>query len=273
MSCLRRGKIIEMNNIFELVTYFAIYSFLGWVMESIVRTIAEKKIINTGFLYGPFCPIYGCGAIIMIVLLCNFADNWLVLFLASFVILTLWEYVVGVLLEKIFKTKYWDYSDQKFNFQGRICLTNSLCWGVLGVLFIYYIHPFIEMLIGYIDSFSLKVVVLAFILIFLIDFIVSVIKVKNIKTTLEKIESLNQQIKEKLQEMKKNEKLNKSDKLSKADNVQLIVEELKKKRDRILRRLYRRVYRLKKAFPAINTKEIAEVLNKKIELRKKEIKK
>ena len=78
-------------------------------MESIVRSIAEKKIINTGFLNGPFCPIYGFGAIIMLVLLKRFAINWIILFFASIIILTLWEYVVGVLLEKIFKTKYWDY--------------------------------------------------------------------------------------------------------------------------------------------------------------------
>ena len=245
-----------MNNIFELVTYFVIYSFLGWVMESIVRTIAEKKIINTGFLYGPFCPIYGCGAIIMLLLLHHFAQHWYILFLASFVILTLWEYLVGVLLEKLFKTKYWDYSDQKFNFQGRICLTNSICWGILGTLFIYYIHPFIQTCLGYVDIVSLKIAVSVFMIVFFIDFIICIVKFKNIKATLEKIENLNQQIKEKLQEIKKK-----------------MVEELKKKRDRILRRLYRRVYRLKKAFPAINTKEIAEVLNKKIELRKKELKK
>ena len=242
-------------------------------MESIVRSIAEKKIINTGFLNGPFCPIYGFGAIIMLVLLQRFAINWVILFFASIIILTLWEYAVGVLLEKIFKTKYWDYSDQKFNFQGRICLTNSICWGILGVLFIYYIHPFIEMLIGYVDVLTLKIVISIFMILFTIDFIISVVKVKNIKATLDKIENLNQQIKEKLQEIKKTDKSNKLEKLSKSENVQTIVEELKKKRDRILRRLYRRVYRLKKAFPAINTKEISEVLNKKIELRKKERKK
>lgn len=257
------------NNIFELVIYFTIYSFLGWIMESIVRSIAEKRIVNTGFLNGPFCPIYGCGAIIMLVILKNFESHWFILFLASFILLTLWEYVVGVLLEKMFKTKYWDYSDQKFNFQGRICLLNSLCWGVLGVLFIYYIHPFVAMLLGYVDDFSLKIAVSIIVLIFLIDLVVSVVKVKNIKTTLDKVETLNQQIKEKLQELKKNEKSNKSDKLPKAENLQVIVDELKKKRDRILRRLYRRVYRLKKAFPAINTKEIVEVLNKKIDIRKK----
>ena len=103
-------------------------------MESIFRSICEKKLINTGFLRGPFCPIYGIGSIIMPILL----------FFSSSIILTIWEYVVGIILEKLFNTKYWDYSDHKFNFQGRICLTNSIYWGILGVLFIKYIHPFVQ---------------------------------------------------------------------------------------------------------------------------------
>ena len=120
---------------------------MGWVMESIVRTIAEKKIINTGFLHGPICPIYGIGAIIMITLLSGLKDAPVLLFLISFIVLTIWEYLVGVLLEKLFQTKYWDYSDHKFNYKGRICLTNSLAWGILGVLFTKYIHPFIEQIV------------------------------------------------------------------------------------------------------------------------------
>ena len=111
---------------FEIIIYFITYSFLGWVMESIFRSISERKIINTGFLKGPFCPIYGVGAIIMLLFLKRFADNLAVLFTISVVVLTIWEYLVGVLLEKLFHTKYWDYSKNKFNFQGRICLTNSI---------------------------------------------------------------------------------------------------------------------------------------------------
>ena len=126
----------------EIIIYFITYSFLGWVMESIFRSISEKKIINTGFLKGPFCPIYGVGAIIMLLFLKKFADNLAVLFIVSVVVLTIWEYLVGVLLEKLFHTKYWDYSKNKFNFQGRICLMNSIFWGVLGVVFVKYIHPF-----------------------------------------------------------------------------------------------------------------------------------
>ena len=146
-------------NIFDLWTYFIIYSFLGWILESIVRSVCEKKLINTGFLYGPFCPIYGCGAIIMLFFLKYFESSWILLFITSIIFLTFWEYIVGVFLEKTFKTKYWDYSNQKFNFQGRICLTNSLCWGVLGVVFIKYIHPFVSNLLEFVGSVNLVIAV------------------------------------------------------------------------------------------------------------------
>ena len=110
-----------MEEFIELLTYFIIYSFLGWVMESIVRTISEKKLINTGFLHGPFCPIYGIGAIILFAFLDKFENNLILLFFVAIIVLTIWEYVVGWMLEKLFNTKYWDYSQQKFNIQGRVC--------------------------------------------------------------------------------------------------------------------------------------------------------
>ena len=242
----------------EIIIYFITYSFLGWVMESIFRSICEKKIINTGFLKGPFCPIYGVGAIIMLLFLKRFSDNLAVLFVVSIVVLTIWEYLVGVLLEKLFHTKYWDYSKNKFNFQGRICLTNSIFWGILGVVFVKYIHPAIENLIEKIDVRILIFVYSILGIVILVDMITSIVKVKNIKVTLEKIEKLNNEIREKLKE----------------ENVQYIIEQLKYKRNKTILRLYKNVYRLKKAFPAINTKEITEVLSKKVELKeiKEEIK-
>ena len=255
-------------NFFNIITYFLIYSFLGWVMESIFRSICEKKIINTGFLRGPFCPIYGIGAIIMIALLSQFEKSIILLFFISLIILTLWEYIVGVILEKIFKTKYWDYSDHKFNFQGRICLTNSIYWGFLGVIFVKYIHPFIQSYIEKIDINLLKYIVPIFLIVFLIDTITTIIKVKNIQTTLEKIENLNKEIKEKIKELSSAAKAKETEKVKTNESIQKLIENLKKKRNRTILRLYKNVYRLKKAFPAINTKEITEVLNKKIELRK-----
>lgn len=258
------------EQLFNILAYFVIYSFLGWVMESIVRSIAEKKLINTGFLVGPMCPIYGIGAMIMLLFLDRFENNIPLLFIVSIVVLTIWEYLVGVLLETIFKTKYWDYSDQKFNFQGRVCLTNSICWGILGVLFVKGIHPAIIKLLEKVNIHVLHYAIFIISIVAIVDMIVSVIKVKNIKVTLEKIEELNKEIKEKLKEVKKltketEEASKKLEKGKNSENVKAIVESLKKKRNRIIRRLYRNVYRLKKAFPAINTKEITEVLNQKLD--------
>lgn len=250
-------------NYFELLTYFIIYSFLGWIMESVIRSFCEKKIINTGFLYGPFCPIYGCGTLIMILFLENFKDTWFLLFILSFLGLTLWEYVVGVILESVFKTKYWDYSDHKFNFQGRICLSNSLFWGFLGVVFMKYIHPLTIYLLQLVDTTSIRITIYTATAIFIVDTIISILNLVNIKATLEKIEKLNAEIKDKLQELKT------VDKSISKENMQNIIENMKLKRDRIFRRLYRYVYRLKKAVPAINTKEITDILSKKIEKRKK----
>lgn len=258
-------------NLFEILTYFIIYSFLGWVMESIVRSICEKKIINTGFLIGPFCPIYGIGAIIMFLFLDSFENNLIALFFIAIIVLTIWEYIVGVLLEKIFKTKYWDYSDQKFNFQGRICLVNSICWGVLGVLFVKFIHPFVQNAILQIDGTLLKYVATIFTIVFLVDMVVSIVKVKNIKSTLDKVEKLNIEIKEKLKEIRNLRK--DKQKTIAVENIQELIYRLKKKRNKTIIHLYKNVYRLKKAFPAINTKEITEVLNQKINRIKDSIKK
>ena len=255
------------NAFFHILAYFVIYSFLGWVLESIVRTICERKIINTGFLIGPFCPIYGFGAIIMILFLDRFKENILFLILISFIVLSLWEYIVGVLLEKFFSTKYWDYSNHKFNYKGRICLTNSIAWGILGVLFINYIHPFIIQVLDYIDFTYVAMIASVIALILLIDAIISVVKVKNIKSTLEKIEEINEQIKQKLSELKDKEKI------SANDNIQNLIDNLKTRRDRTMKNLYKRAYRLKKAFPAIDTKEFTEILNKKIEMKHKKTKK
>ena len=261
-------------DLFEILTYFIIYSVMGWIMESTVRSVCERKLINTGFLKGPCCPIYGIGAIIMFLFLGNFEDKPILLFFLAILVLTFWEYIVGVLLETIFHTKYWDYSEQKFNFQGRICLTNSLCWGLLGVGFIKFLHPFVINMLSYVDKNLLIYIITILSIVFLVDVIVSVINVMNIKSTLEKIEEMNKEIKEKLKELKnlslmKGKDAEKDIERVTVEKMQKLVDQLKKKRNKTILKLYKNVYRLKKAFPAINTKEITEVLSKKIELRKR----
>lgn len=259
------------NIIFNLWTYFIVYSICGWIMESFFRSVYERKLINTGFLKGPFCPIYGIGSLIIIIFLKRFESNIILLFLMSFLVLSIWEYIVGIYLEKVFKTKYWDYSDHKVNIKGRVCLTNSLFWGFLGIVFIKFIHPFIEQNLILLNATALKISILIITVIFIIDTIISIVKIKSIKSTLEKIEELNNQIKEKLEEIKSLNK--KKTPIDLVENLENAIEQLNKRKNRILRNLYRRVYRLKKAFPTIDTSEIREILNNKKELIKKDKKK
>ncbi|MBP3800868.1 MAG: putative ABC transporter permease [Clostridia bacterium] len=204
----------------------------------------------------------------MILIIGHLKGNMIALFLVSLIVLTFWEYIVGVLLEKIFKTKYWDYSDHKINFQGRICLTNSLAWGFLGVGFIEYIHPFIVSQLEKVDPELFHVIIYIALGIIVLDTIISIIKIVNIKSALEKIEKINEEIRKKIKDLKergkkKTEEIETTTENVKMKNDEISVEKLESRRNRMSERLYRYVYRLKQAFPAINTKEITEILNKR----------
>lgn len=265
-------KYMEINA-FNILACFIVYSFLGWIMESVFRSFCERKIINTGFLIGPMCPIYGAGSIIMLTCMGWLQGRVIELFFISVVILTFWEYIVGVFLEKVFKTKYWDYSDHKFNFQGRICLTNSILWGFLGVGFINIIHPYVWGVIAGFDQNIFSWIIYIATGIVIIDTIISVIKVKNIKVDLKKVEDIGNEIKEKLNEIKEITKEKSTEKIKIKENLQNVVDNLKRKQARMSRKLYRYVVRLKRAFPAMNTKEITEILSKKFSLKSNKDKK
>lgn len=255
--------------IIKLLAYLIIYSFFGWVLESVVKTWIQKKFVNSGFLYGPFCPIYGFGAMIMLTFLERFENNIIFLFLVGVIVLSTWEYIVGWLLEKIFHTKYWDYSENKCNLQGRVCLMNSLFWGILGVLFIKVIHPTVQAQVSRIpqELFIYTSIILTFVI--MIDIIVSIIKVLNIQEKFDKLNELNIAIKEKLEELKG---------IKDAENgtVRQVIEELKYQQTKIKRKLIKQTARLKKAFPSMRSdtiEKINEYLNQKLENMRKERKK
>lgn len=112
-----------------LFLYFLWYSLLGWIMETIYCSIKERRFVFRGFLKGPICPIYGFGVLMMVLVLSRFTQNVFLFYLVATVTMSAWEYFVGWLLEKTTHMKYWDYSDHRFNLEGRICLNTSLFWG------------------------------------------------------------------------------------------------------------------------------------------------
>ena len=99
---------------------FIIYSILGWSLEVLLSLYEHKRFINRGFLIGPYCPIYGAGSILLTLLLTNYENNIIILFILSMVICGILEYFVSFILEKIFKLRWWDYTNMKFNINGRI---------------------------------------------------------------------------------------------------------------------------------------------------------
>lgn len=251
-----------LNNI---LFYFAIYSFLGWCLESIYKTILEKKFINSGFLYGPVCPIYGFGAVIMIMLLKNLPNNIFLIFFVSMFLLTLWEYIVGVILEKIFKTKYWDYSELKFNLNGRICLKNSLYWGILGLVFTFIIHPFIQNIVNMISTEALFHINIVIYISMLTDIIITVNRILFIDEKIQQLYEISDKIKEKINELKHSEGLEKVT----IQNMKAVISDLKRQQDILKIKIYKIIIRLKKAFPTMQQSEtISKFIEQKIDLKK-----
>ena len=133
-----------MEKILFYFTLFIIYSILGAIIENIYCSYKQKKIIlNRGFLIGPYCPVYGITAILMVFFLKEYEKDIFILFFMSIVYASIVEYVTSYLMEKIFNARWWDYSNKKYNVEGRICLENSIMFGICGVVLIKYINPFI----------------------------------------------------------------------------------------------------------------------------------
>lgn len=152
---------------------FLIYSFIGWFYEVLLTLVKKKKFINRGFLIGPYCPIYGVGSLFVIFLLNDYLDKPFGLFILSMVICSIVEYTGSFLLEKIFKTSWWDYSSQKFNINGRICLETMIPFGLGCMLIIYIVNPFFVSILIKIPKVVANIIAVILLILFIIDFTVS----------------------------------------------------------------------------------------------------
>lgn len=160
---------------YHIINWFFIYSFLGWVWETGYVSVKQGKFINRGFINGPFCTIYGFGALAVYLILKPVSGNLIILFLGGIVVATLLEYVTAVLMESIFHTSWWDYSDKKFNFQGRICLGASLGWGFFSVILFRVFHPVVEKIVSFYPVLAGKIGVCVLCVAYGVDFTFSVL--------------------------------------------------------------------------------------------------
>lgn len=191
-----------MQNFILYFFIFLIYSFIGWLMETILVLITTKKLVDRGFLIGPYCPIYGFGCLLMIKFLTPVKNNIVLLFILAILICGTLEYFTSYIMEKLFKARWWDYSTKKFNINGRVCLETLLPFGILGTFIMYVATPFFVGLINQIPQTISFILSIVLIILFIIDNIVSFIIVFNLRGTIKDVMKDNtEEITEKVKEI------------------------------------------------------------------------
>lgn len=224
------------------IALFFIYSFLGWLMESVKLSIPNKKFINRGFLIGPYCPIYGTGVLLITILLRKYTDDILITFFMSLLICGILEYLTSYAMEKLFRARWWDYSQRKFNINGRICLETLVPFGIAGIFITYIANPFFLKYIDMMPNMVMHVLTGTFVAIYITDMILSFKIIMNLK-------DMSRQFK---------------------DNTVEISEKVKK----IIKKKYRLYRRLVNAFPRIKENvlyEKWEEIKQRVEESKEEI--
>ncbi|MCH5197281.1 MAG: putative ABC transporter permease [Oscillospiraceae bacterium] len=186
--------------ILNYVLMFFLYSMLGWTVESTYRSLGEtyrarkttkeKKIINSGFLFGPMCPIYGTGALVFDVLLTPFKNYWWAVLLLGMLFADIVEYLTSVLMEKLFHARWWDYSHEFLNLNGRICLKHTIYWAVFSLIYVYFVAPVYDYLLSFVPQ-NIRYIMLAVIFaVFIVDLAFTVRDVMDIQKLMNKLSEL-----------------------------------------------------------------------------------
>ena len=174
--------------------FFYMYSFFGWCFESTYVSLKSKRWVNRGFMKGPFLPLYGSGAIMMLVVSRPFMGNIFLVYVAGCIGATALEYVTGVTMEALFKVRYWDYSYKKYNFQGHICLGSSIAWGFFTILMTHVIHTPIEQAVLGIPNQVLEPVVFLTTIVLVVDFTLAFKAAMDLRDILIKLEKAQQEL-------------------------------------------------------------------------------
>ncbi len=180
----------------EWLLMFYMYCFLGWCFESTYVSLKSKHWVNRGFMRGPYLPLYGSGAILMLVVSKPFVDNLWLTYIAGCIAATLLELVTGVVMEHLFKIRYWDYSYLRFQYKGYICLSSTLAWGFLTILMTRVLHKPVESLVLGMPEGVINVVVLVWTVIMTWDFALSFKAAIDLKNILIKLEDTKKEFEE-----------------------------------------------------------------------------
>lgn len=178
----------------EYIWYFFVYAFLGWCSEVCFAAVNSGKFVNRGFLNGPLCPMYGIGVCLIALCLGPLGENPLLLFAGAVVLTTALEGITGLLLEKLFHQRWWDYSNVPFNLGGYVCLKFSLLWGLACLLILKVVHPGIARMISLIPPLVSAIALPLLFALLIADTITTVLSVRKLNAHLEQLERLSTRI-------------------------------------------------------------------------------
>lgn len=163
-----------MNLLADYVLMFFIFSMIGWAGETTYRSLGERRLINTGFLFGPMCPIYGTGALVFEVCLTPLKNHWWLVILLGMLLADAVEYFTSYIMEKLFNARWWDYTDEFMNLNGRICLKHTSYWAIAAFVYVYFISPIFAYLFCFIPQTVRYILLCVILVIFLIDLVFTV---------------------------------------------------------------------------------------------------
>ena len=239
----------------EAASLFLIYAFLGWCSEVVFAAATEGKFVNRGFLNGPVCPIYGFGVLAVLTCLLPIADNLLLLFAGSIIITSLIEFLAGLILEKIFHDKWWDYSDKPFHLKGGyVCLEFSLLWGLACLIVVKIVHPVVFGLVQIIPDNLSNALLILFYVVLLTDTVLTAIGAAKLPGRLKAIQAVEIRLKAISDGIGQN--------LTKPTLAMKEKNELLKKYEELLEKKNYVQKRLLKAFPHFQANKYKEIIEK-----------
>lgn len=163
------------TDVYHLIAAFVVYSMLGWLVESIYMSFCNKKLTNRGFAKGPFCPIYGFGAVIGYLILRPFQFNYVLLYVIAAVSATAFEFLVGKMMLRLFGELWWDYNEKPFNYKGIICLESTVAWGFYGVGIVAFVNGWIYRLIDRVPISTGTKLIYGIMLLVTIDYVIQLL--------------------------------------------------------------------------------------------------
>lgn len=249
--------------------FFFFYCFFGWCFESTYVSLKSKRLVNRGFIRGPFLPLYGTGALMMLVVSMPFRDSLILTYLAGCVGATVLEYVTGVTMEALFKVRYWDYSKNKFNFQGHICLGSSLAWGGLTILMTHVVHKPVERFAFWLPEWLLTTITMFVTVYFVADFALSFKAALDLRDLLIKME----QAKQELERMQKrldviialSDEARENRKKEREEEIAEKLENIVLHKDELVENIEEKFARIREALPA--SEQLLEKREELLELR------